>query len=307
MTPARSLEANVNQMLIAIAVATSAVAAQEVEITVTADNPDPGSLPTLGLWMWEDRPMVAATFPNLPDFTCDSWCYESETDFLGAEPGEGGALVLRHRLRQYPKVTLVTTVTPLPGAVEFLARLEVADDAGELPDYLITPNLCWQLRRAPSFASAPDPFPEFVKRCFIFTREGLTFLDKTERLPIPVRAADDPFNNPPWVQMYRGEWQDIPEVGPTSWAAFSPTRYTATVIGAVSRDGKWLTAIADNGAWQMCQAWHDCMHNNPDWEPQDGPHEDRVWRLRVYAMENDPQALLDRVAEDFLSAIHTRR
>ena len=49
----------------------------------------------------------------------------------------------------------------------------------------------------------------------------------------------------------------------------------------------------------MCQAWHDCVHNNPRWLPTDAPPEKRVWRLKIYVMENDPEALRRRVAKDF--------
>ena len=196
-------------------------------------------------------------------------------------------------------------------SLEAQTRLEIAvrpeleqDASGEIPADLLEPNLCWQLRRAPGFASAPDPYPEFVKRCFIFTERGRTFLDKTTRLPIPCRAADDPYNNPPWVQMYVGMWQEVPKAPPDCWAAYSPDRYTTTVIGAVSRDGGYLAALANDSAGGMAQAWHDCMHNNPLWLPANTPPTEQVWRLRIYAMENDPDALLARVAKDFPNARH---
>jgi len=278
---------------------------EQPEMVVTAQNPDPAVLPTLGVWQDGKLTLVAASFPNVPDFTCDAWCYESEVDVLGARPLEGGRLELRHRVRQSPQVLLVTTVTPEPGAVEFAARVTLdADTPGELPQDVLTPNLCWQVRRAPGFCSAPDPFPEFVKRCFIFTERGLTFLDQTTRRPIPCRTADDPYNYPPWVQMYVGTWQDVPTVTPEFWADYSPDRYTTQVIGVVSRDGQYLAAMANDSAPLMCQAWHDCLHNNPLWLPAGAPPEERAWRLRVYAMANDPQALLDRVAEDFPQARH---
>ena len=50
---------------------------------VTAKNPDPKRLPSLRVYCDDkfsrDKPltMVAATFPNIPDFTCDAWCYEA--------------------------------------------------------------------------------------------------------------------------------------------------------------------------------------------------------------------------------------
>ena len=175
---------------------------------VTASNPDPHTLPSLSVYnddtFSRDKvlTMVAATFPNVPEFTCDAWCYESNVDFLVARALDGGKVELRHRDRDQPRVVIVTTVTPEPGAVEFLARLELEKGAtAQLPANPQPLNLCWQLRRAPSFASKPDPYPEFVKRCFMFMEQGVVFLDKTTRRPIPVRPADDLYNNPPWVQM----------------------------------------------------------------------------------------------------------
>jgi hypothetical protein len=277
---------------------------------VTADNPDPKTLPTLSVWV-DDKfsatkklTMVSATFPNVPDLVCDSWCYESAVDFLDARALEQGKVELRHRVRDQPHLLLVTTVSPEPGAVEFAARVQLEQaGVGTLPDQPPFVNLCWQLRRAPNFASQPDPYPEFVKRCFIFTDKGRTFLDQTTRRKIPVRPADDRYNNPPWVQMYVGAWQPVPQAGPTSWADYSPDRYVATVIGTVSRDGKYLAALANDSATVMAQAWHDCLHNNPPWLPPAAPPAERVWRLKVYAMENDPDALLQRVVKDFPAAV----
>jgi dienelactone hydrolase len=159
--------------------------------------------------------------------------------------------------------------------------------------------LCWQLKRAPAFASGLEPYPEFIKRCFIFTSQGKTFLDKADRQNIPRFSDSDPYNNPPWVQMYVGEWQPIPKITKETWADYSRTQYATTLIGAVSRDKKYLAAIANDSAPLMCQAWHDCMHNNSAWLPKNVPIEKRTWRLKIYAMENDEQALLSRVATDF--------
>lgn len=276
---------------------------------ITASNPSPKTLPTLAVWEDEKLSpgrkltMVAATFPNVPGFTCDAWCYESDVDFVDARPLSRGRLQLRHRWRAHPHVMLVTVVTPEPGAVEFLAHLELADKQGEMPSEMPFVNLCWQVRRAPAFASKPDPYPEFVKRCFIFTAKGRTFLHETERRKIPVRPGDDPYNNPPWVQMYAAAWLPLPKASPDSWADYSPDQYTTPVIGVVSRDGKYLAALANDSATVMAQAWHDCLHNNPLWTPDNAPPLQRRWRLKVYAMPNDPNALLKRVEKDFPNAL----
>lgn len=283
---------------------------QTVEMIVTADNPDPKTLPTLGVWE-DDKlspgrklTMVSASFPNVPSLICDSWCYESNMTFIGARALEGGRLELRHRLNDNPHVILVTIVTPEPGAVEFVAHLELErEGGGKFPEDMPFVNLCWQVRRSPSFSSKPDPYPEFIKRCFIFTEKGFTFLDKTERRKIPARPANDPYNNPPWVQMYVGVWQEVPQAEPDWWSDYSPDRYITPIIGVVSRDGNYLAALANDSATVMAQAWHDCLHNNPQWLPADAPPDQRHWRLKIYAMENDPDALLKRVLKDFPNAL----
>jgi dienelactone hydrolase len=268
---------------------------------VTSRNPDPRKFPTLGIWKRNTELLVAATFPNAPDFTCDSWCYESPFDFLDARALDGGRLELRHRLREHPHVRLITTVTPGPGEVEFAARAELdrTQEGVKLPTQLPVPNLCWQLRRAAGFASAPDPYPDFIKRCFLFTEKGRTFLDKTTRRRIPVRPADHRFNNPPWVQMYVDCRNEVPQASLTSWADYSPDRFVTPIIGATSRDGKYLAALVNGSARTMAQAWHDCMHNNPPWLPAEAHSEERVWRVKVYVMENDPEALRVRASRDF--------
>jgi len=289
-------------LFVAVGLASVALGAEAAErkTIVTAINPNAARLPTLGVWQRDGMTYVAATFPDVPNFTCDAWCYESALDFLDARPLDGGRIELRHRVREQPHAIIVTTVTPEPGAVEFAARAEVEKGAtGALPDSILTPNMCWQLIRAPGFASAPDPYPEFVKRCFIFTENGRPFLDHTTRKLIPCRPVDDPYNNPPWVQMYLMTGTPTPAVTPESWSDYSPDRYVVPVVGAVSRDGKYLAALANGSATVMAQAWHDCMHNNPDWVPTDAPPGERVWRVKVYVMKNDPRALLRRVARDF--------
>lgn len=276
-------------------------------LLVTAKNHKPKILPTLSVWQIPSTNpqegilhFVSGRFPNLPDFACDSWCYESALDFLGAEALSGGRVELRHRVREHPNVIIVTTVTPEPEAMEFIARPEIDKaQGGELPPDLLVPNLCWQLKRAPDFASKPDPYPDFVKRCFIFTDKGMTFLDHTTRNKIPVRAADDMRNNPPWVQMYVGTWQTVPHSGPKAWSDYSPDQYTIPVMGAISRDGKYLAAIASESPDALTQAWHDCMHNNPHWSSSPEKETKRIWRVKIYAMPNDPQALLARVKKDF--------
>jgi hypothetical protein len=107
--------------------------------------------------------------------------------------------------------------------------------------------------------------------------------------------------------MYSATWRRSPDDS-TSWSwplpilwrgAHSPDRYTTPIIGIVSKDGKYLVAQGNGSAETMLQAYHDCLHNNPEWLPRNVPLTRRTWRLKIYAMENDFKALLRRVAKDF--------
>jgi hypothetical protein len=109
-------------------VAAPLVAIASPNTIATPTNPAPERLPTLGVWTDEKSnpghplTMVSAAFPNVPGFVCDSWCYESALEFLGARGLDGGRLELRHRCTDQTNVLFVTTITPEPGAVEFLVH-----------------------------------------------------------------------------------------------------------------------------------------------------------------------------------------
>jgi hypothetical protein len=212
---------------------------------------------------------------------------------------DNGGVEMRHVWVGRPW-DVVSTVTPLPGSLDFVARLAPKDgDARSEPHEYPSLNICWQLRRAPAFASKPDSYPEFVKRCFIFTKNGQTFLSDAGRRRIPIRPPTDKENNPPWVQMYLPESApaDV-RAKPDDWADYSPDRYTLPIIGAVSRDGKHLAAIVNGVEAPMCQAWHDCLHNNARWLPASDAA-GKIWRVRIYVMENNPGALTARFKRDF--------
>ena len=288
------------------------VASAEPRVLLTADNPDPARLPTLAVWeeyaKRHDRydRLLSATFPQIPEFTTDLWCFESPgVEFESAHDLGDGRVQLRHRWSSQ-SWTIVSTVTPQVGAIDFVSRMvpHDAEDAAQ-PSAYPSLNICWQLRRAKTFASEPDPYPQFVARCFIFARgqtaedSGRTFLLDTVRRPIPVKPATHRRNNPPWVQMYLPTSAPVDmRAGPTAWADYSPDRFTVPLIGAVSRDGRFLAAMASGAESMVCQAWHDCMHNNARWLPADDGV-GKTWHVKIYAMENDPARLLERFRDDF--------
>ena len=280
--------------------------AEDRELFIVSSNSQPDRLPTLGVWQDYAKSqdsydtLLSATFPNVPQFTCDLWCYESPgIRFQSARELSEGQVELHHTWDEHGW-DIITTATPRFGALEVVATLVPAsEESREQPQEYPNLNICWQLRRAKDFASEPEPYPEFVRRCFISTDHGCAFLLDTERQPIPVRESTHKYNNPPWVQIY------APQSAPadlhaktTDWAEYSPDRYRLPIIGAVSRDRKYLTAIASGAESIVCQAWHDCMHNNPGWLPSTASR-GKEWRVMIYAMENDFQALVTRFQEDF--------
>jgi hypothetical protein len=119
------------------------------QVIAVAGNRDPKILPTLSFSeiVWDrsgkKHPTVVSRFPNVPELNCDIWCYESGwLEFLDARAIDKGRLEFNYRVREHPRVIVVTTVTPEAGAVEFVAHIEVADSAGGLPADLRSPNIC---------------------------------------------------------------------------------------------------------------------------------------------------------------------
>jgi hypothetical protein len=90
---------------------TAVLGQERIELTRSAGakNPDPKKVPTLAFT--ENRTLLQATFPNVPNFTCDFWCYESEMiEYVGARDAGEGSVELHHNLRKQPHVKVITTV-----------------------------------------------------------------------------------------------------------------------------------------------------------------------------------------------------
>ena len=275
----------------------------------------------------EEKPSVRATFADVPGFKCEMWCYESSPDFAVWESSEEvrretftlldccglphGGLEMRHRVGRLPHVLIITTFTAQPGAVEIVAYAKVDCDQypdARLPDRLPVPNLCCQLARAEGFHRGQHAYSDFINRCFIFTDKKQTFLDDTVRRATLYRPLDHPVNNPPIAQLYTGTWRPVPRMAKNFGAGHSPDRFVIPVMGVVSRDGKYLAAMANDSAGLMWQAYFHCVHNNPRWLPADEPSARQQWRMKVYVLKNDADDdLLARVARDFPQAVRLRQ
>src|ERR1700685_512995 len=289
----------------------------EENVIAKSINSDPSQIPTLYARL-HDRQVafVSAIFPNVAGLRLDVCTYEPgegflRLDLLGVAGPKDNQLVLRHRVRNYPSLIHVTTMTAEPGSLEAVGRLEIDKEAkvGEvkIPDDVPTPNMCWSFQKSPNFVpggaaappygEAPQEYPHWIERCFIFTQNGQTFLDKTQRQRTDEVPADDPRNNPVWTQHYVGVWQRLS--GEPLPVNTSRTRYVVPVLGATSNDGKFLVALASASPRYIAQAWHTCLHHVVSWQPPQKPLLERQWRMKLYAMQNEPILLMTHLAADF--------
>lgn len=294
------------------------------KVIATAMNPDPEIYPTMHCRLYNRRiPFITITFPNVPGSRVDGCTYEptdpkNPYNFISLELPGDNQIKLRHRSTQYPQLFVITTLTAEPGVVTTVATLELdmewEGEAPELPkDYLMWPNLCWSMIQAPNFTpggvpNAPDiatreKYYDWIGRCFIFTDDGRTFLDKTKRVRTPEVPDDDERNSPPlyaWSQHYIGAW-DKPTSPPFPHNTCH-TGYTIPLIGAVSNDGDYIIALGGDPTQYIAQAWGVCYHHIQEWLPKDVPLVERSWRMKLYGTENDPDALLERMRKDFPAA-----
>ena len=306
-------------------------------LVVTAIASNPATHPALAVWLRERHvPVLAIQFPEVPGLVVDGWMFEASgryatLDGIGVVGDD--QLQVRHRFLAAPTVVHVTTVRAAPGEVEIAGTLEIDGDAqldacldaihrttahywpwlrprgGGLPD--LAPDLCFQLIRSPSFQTAPLAVPRnsaehapylhrFASRCLLFTRDGATPLAALPRTEIASKHPDiddgDPRNSPPVAQLY------FPEAAARPAANYcNTTRFTQPVIAAASADGEYLVgvAVAGGSVEMLYQGWLDCLHCYSHWTPADRPAHERSWRLRLHALPNRPELLLERVQRDF--------
>ncbi len=295
-------------------------------------NPNSSMLPSISInnGAHSDHVYISMTFPGIPGLVLDAWCFEGGmADFTRAVETDQGGVVLYHQYIQHPDLLHVTTLKPRQGDIVITGGLQIDTQhtsateptrPSAFPESQV-PNICFQVRRAPNFQSAPKNSPRaspvaeiaknywdsFVSRTFIYTDKGRTFLDETQRTDTSHDhqgiEADDPRNNPPAVQRYYNVWDRIPENQGTS----SLTRQVLPAMGVVSRDQRHLVAGASSPILFSTQAWLDCFHLFPLWRPTTGPLEERTWKIMIYAMDNDPGALEKNILGEFPEVIQLQQ
>jgi len=156
---------------------------------------------------------------------------------------------------------------------------------------------CMQHWESPAFRRR-GALTEFAERAFIYTMRGPASLLDTPRGNQKAFAADSPWNNPPGTQWYVHPSAQHP--GDVWGFGTCGDRPVIGLIGAVSRDGKWLTAIGRPYNLSIGQGWHDCLHcgGHTRWYLNEKESIIRQ-RTMLYVMPNDKEALAAARLADF--------
>ncbi|MGD9495173.1 MAG: hypothetical protein AB7Y46_02565 [Armatimonadota bacterium] len=257
--------------------------------------------PVLG---FENRPqgervfsMALVSVPAMDEFRSEIWCYEMADGTGEGQVQEDGSLIIRHTMGT---VAVTTTLTPEPGAVRLRVEATGADPGAVRR--LRSVNACWQLRASDGFGNRGAFFEDFVSRCFVFTIRGFTSMSETNRFP-DTRwdrySATPERNDPPWVQVYVPVWRRHGGQPDAFWGS-SSDRPIHSLVGCVSRDGRWITAWGWPRCSALSQGWHDCLHATPDFGGCYDPLTNTTTcEGRLYFMTNHPKALLARYLADF--------
>ena len=127
---------------------------------------------------------------------------------------------------------------------------------------------------------------DYHRRCFIFTAQSLTTLDKTRRTEAALYRGG---------QVYVPEGIDLDDVNPRP---ISPDRPVNGLIGCFSPDNRLMLAMAWDRTQELFQGVIVCIHNDPRVGGLN-PNETKNLRGKVYLVKNDPDALLKRYRRDF--------
>ena len=126
----------------------------------------------------------------------------------------------------------------------------------------------------------------YIERCFIFTKDGFTTLDKTRRTEEALYRGG---------QVYVPAGIPLDDVNPRP---ISPDQPVNGLIGCVSEDRQYLLASAWDQTQELFQGVIVCVHNDPRVGGLKAG-ETKKLRGKVYFLKNDPDALLRRYRRDF--------
>lgn len=252
------------------------------------------------------RVFVTIRSPEIEGVGVDLWCYEDNFGQPKSIDKTDGKIVLSH---EYQGKTLVTTLEPEPDGVTITAVLSGPDEASIKEIKFL--NMCVTFQRSTAFGNEKDKFDEsyltdFVGRAFVFLGRGLTRLTDTARVP-----SVDPRANgfsargrapKPWVQEYIPSWGKRADFVDTFYGKrpLSTDRPVYPIIGVISRDERFIGAVAWPECERLGQLFLSCVHPNPLISRKYDPKIGRcVSGGKIYLIENDPHRLLESFKRDF--------
>jgi len=126
----------------------------------------------------------------------------------------------------------------------------------------------------------------YIERSFIFTKDGLTMLDKTRRTEKALYLGGQVYV-PPHIKLN--------DVNPRPISLDAPVN---SLIGCFSADGEWVLGTAWDQTQELFQGVIVCLHNDPRIGGLQ-PGERKKLRGKVYVLKDDASALLKRYQSDF--------
>ncbi len=238
--------------------------------------------------------VLTLDWPGLPGGPVPVWYLEA---FLrpGAHHRVWGESVMPHR-------TTLTAARADGRSLEFLTRVdpgvevrhtvECVED-GLAIDFAITrqgegrSDLQWfqpACIRVAAFTGRSQT--NFTGRAFVFTTNGLTFLDDTGRTTEARYLGGQVFPMPGVSEA---------DANPRPIARLRPVN---GLIGCISSDSRWILATASDRTHELFEGVYVCLHSDPAIGGLE-PGETKRVRQRIYVVPNDPEELLRRYRRDF--------
>lgn len=235
--------------------------------------------------------MLRISGPNIPGEFVEIWYLEAfcrsgsthqpwdkttiphKTRLIEANPQ-----FIRLRTLVEPSVVLDHVIRPKHDEVDF--QLEARNEGGAFVDIQWF-QPCMRVNR---FTGASQQ--TYIEKSFIFTQDGLQFLDKLPRTEEAIYRGG---------QVYVPPGIPLEDVNPRPISAIKPSN---PLIGCISADGKKILATAWDQTQELFQGVIVCLHNDPRLGGLKSKETKKI-RGKVYILENNPELLLRRYKADF--------
>ena len=242
---------------------------------------------------WEDN-ILRISSPRIPTGAVELWYLEAFCR-SGSTNRDWSETVIPHetaKLAVGPDGKMLRLKSVVEPGVEVIHEIRAEEDEVRFSVTLTNPtnqkvDIDWAQPciRVGAFTGLNQE--EYIRRCFIFTERALTTLDKTRRTEEALYRGG---------QVYVPEGINKEDVNPRP---LSPDVPVNGLIGCFSHDDKLLLAMAWDSTQELLQGVIACIHADFRIGGLE-PGEKKQIHGKLYVMENNPEALLERYRRDFL-------